>query len=236
MEKILRNNIGKEPRGVSPYNLDQWKSFKAIVEAMAVMDERERLGLQEMCRPYLCFREELDLFHKGHVEAHCTGACYEKGVSACCGFESIFTFFADQVVNVLFSSPEELAFLLATLRKPNTTRRCVYLGPAGCLWKVRPISCAMFFCDDVKQNFLQADPVLEREWKEKQREEKAFTWPDRQVLFDDLEKCFLARSVDSPFMYFHKSPGLLRVKAQARKNQAEKGEPFAEVTSRSTAK
>jgi hypothetical protein len=51
----------------------------------------------------------------------------------------------------------------------------------------------------------------------KQRE-KHFRWPDRPVLFDDLEKYFMAAGYSSPLMYLNNSPGLLRVKELARKS------------------
>ncbi|MFC1494817.1 hypothetical protein ACFL6W_06030 [Thermodesulfobacteriota bacterium] len=46
-------------------------------------------------------------------------------------------------------------------------------------------------------------------------DEKCFTWPDKPVLFDELEALFIKKDFDSPLMYFHKSPGLLRVKSEA---------------------
>ncbi len=236
MQKNRRWQRRERPRGISSYNLDQWTSFRAILEAMGAMDAAELQRLRETARPYLRFREELDLFHKRHVDGHCTTACFEKGISACCGFESIFTFFGDQVITVLFSDEEDMDSLLSPLTMPNTTGKCVYAGPAGCLWKVRPISCAMFFCDDVKKNILQNTEGIEGEWKEMQKREKEFTWPDRQVLFDDLEKCFMACNVDSPFMYFHKSPGLLRIKKQGRRNHGGKEAFPEEAISTSTAK
>jgi hypothetical protein len=51
----------------------------------------------------------------------------------------------------------------------------------------------------------------------KQRE-KHYRWPDRPVLFDDLEKYFMAAGYSSPLMYLNNSPGLLRVKELARKS------------------
>ncbi len=201
-----------EQPGDDGYNAGQWKGFKAIFDGLGKMEHGEIQSLRETARPYLTFREELDAFQKHHTEAHCAKACYETKVSACCGFESIYTFFADQVLTVLFSHEDDIAALLNVLTKPNRTKNCVYLGPAGCIWKVRPISCAMFFCDEVKSKILQGDPGIQEAWEQLRKREKEFTWPDRWVLFDHMEKYFMKRGVDTPFMYFHKSPGLLRVK------------------------
>jgi len=46
-------------------------------------------------------------------------------------------------------------------------------------------------------------------------ERQHFTWPDRPVLFDDLESYFLKTGCRSPLMYLHNSPGLLRIKQKA---------------------
>jgi len=35
------------------------------------------------------------------------------------------------------------------------------------------------------------------------RKEKQFTWPDKPILFDDLEELFLQASFQSPLMYCH---------------------------------
>ena len=49
-----------------------------------------------------------------------------------------------------------------------------------------------------------------------QRPAGAQTWPDRPVLFDELEKLFIKEGYDSPLMYCHKSPGLLRLKSKSK--------------------
>ena len=55
-------------------------------------------------------------------------------------------------------------------------------------------------------------PELKNQWEEFCRIKKRFTWPDRPVLFDDLEAFFIDLGCTSPLMYLHNSPGLLRVK------------------------
>jgi hypothetical protein len=44
---------------------------------------------------------------------------------------------------------------------------------------------------------------------------KSFRWPDRPVLFDQLEQVFMAVGCRSPLMYINTSPGLLRIKQKA---------------------
>ena len=158
------------------------------------------------------FRESLDRFQSEHFGPICRASCYDTGMSACCGFESIFTFFADMVIECLFSSMEEQAAILDVLRKPNRTKRCVYLGDKGCIWRIRPISCAMFVCEDTDNAAFENRPEAKAGWREYRRREREFTYPDRPILFDELEKYFRKLGVESVHMYFHRSPGLMRLK------------------------
>jgi len=197
------------------YNHDQWAGFQAIRQAYGNLSPSRRREIQTLLNPYLEFRRELEAFHERYFNDHCTGSCFETGLSACCGFESIITFFADQLVTFVQSSEEEMDRLLEVLQRANTTSNCVYLGPDGCMWRVRPVSCAMFLCEDARQTAFSRHPPAREAWKELQQREKAFTWPDRPVLFDDLEKIFMDLGLESPQLYFHRSPGLLWVKSRA---------------------
>ena len=73
----------------------------------------------------------------------------------------------------------------------------------------------MFFCEQAKETIFSANHPAQAVWEELQMQEKAYTYPNQPVLFDDLERYFVDLGADSPYMYFHKSPGLLRVKAQS---------------------
>jgi hypothetical protein len=200
---------------VSEYNREQWNSFQTIRQAVDTLPESVKEALRESLRPYLQFRHELDAFQEEYFIPICRPACFDTRLSACCGFESIFTFFADEVVTLLLSNPDDLSPLFDVLQRPNKTANCVYLGETGCLWKVRPISCAMFFCDEAKKTLFERSPEAEQRWLAFQDREKGFTRPTQKILFDDLEAFFLELKVDSPHMYFHKSPGLLRLKAKS---------------------
>lgn len=91
----------------------------------------------------------------------------------------------------------------------------MYLGAAGCRWRIKPIVCQMFLCGPSKAKVFRQHPEAESEWLELEQLRKKFTWPDRPVLFDILEKYFIAMGCASPLMYMHQSPGLLRVKQKA---------------------
>ena len=75
----------------------------------------------------------------------------------------------------------------------------------------------MFLCDRAKDTVFGSRPELKDRWDALARERKRFTWPDRPVLFDDLERTFMDAGCTSSLMYLHNSPGLLRVKKMSRK-------------------
>ena len=54
------------------------------------------------------------------------------------------------------------------------------------------------------------------EWNRLREEEKKYTWPDEPVLFDELEEIFIVEGIESPLMYFHRGPGLIRIKSKWR--------------------
>ena len=197
------------------YNREQWQSFAAVKAALDKMQDGEIAALRSAVEPYIAFRRELRGFHERFFAPHCMARCFETAQSACCGFESIFTFFSDQAITYLLSGPEERDRIFQALLRPFRSDRCVYLGPKGCVWVLPPISCAFFYCDAVKEHVFAADPEAASIWRHLREAEKAFTYPDRPVLFDTVEALFRAHGVDSPHMYFHKSPGLLRIKREA---------------------
>ena len=123
--------------------------------------------------------------------------------------------FADTVVNVLYATPVQLDRLEAVLNTVNGGHRCIYLGSDGCMWTVRPVGCAMFLCDRAMQTVFSNAPQVGKTWASLRRQEKLFKWPDRPVLFDQLEKVFLDIGCRSTLMHLNLSPGLLRVKKDA---------------------
>jgi hypothetical protein len=122
------------------------------------------------------------------------------------------------VINVLVSSDDEIDRLLEALQAPNSGLKCVYLGNKGCLWRVKPIVCEMFLCEDARKTVFGKALDAKAQWERLRRREKRYTWPDRPVLFDDLETLFIEAGHDSNLMYFHNSPGLLKVKSKAVKD------------------
>ncbi len=164
---------------------------------------------------YHAYRRRLDAFLDGHFREVCRASCYESRLSACCSREGIITFFADVVVNALASADADLDVLDGRLGQPNTGFKCIYLGPRGCLWRIRPLNCALFLCDAAERRILGPEPDLGRGWQALRDEAKCFRWPDRPVLFDDLEHWCMAAGYHSSLMYLNTSPGLLRVKRRA---------------------
>ena len=73
----------------------------------------------------------------------------------------------------------------------------------------------MFLCDPALCEVFSLRPELKTQWEALQHEKKRFSWPDRPVLFDQLEATFMAAGLKSSLMHMHNSPGLLRVKRLA---------------------
>jgi hypothetical protein len=199
----------------SEYQRDQWCSLTAIRDALAKMPEAELETLRGSLPAYLAFREELAAFHSRYFHEHCRLACYETGLSACCGFESIITLFADQLITCLLSEAADLEALIGVLERPNASGKCVFMDTKGCRWRLPPISCAMFYCDPAKQIVWQDEPEAAALFEELRRREKEFTHPVQPVLFDNLERGFRRMGLQTPHMYYHFSPGLVRIKAKA---------------------
>jgi hypothetical protein len=194
----------------------QSQQLEALQMARRYLDDRcRRQQVLALIGPYLDYRQRLDLFLTAHFQKVCSRSCYQSRLSACCAREAIITFFAEVVVNAVVSTGEGLDRMAQRLARPHTGEKCVYLGAEGCLWRIRPIVCALFLCDAAEQRVLAPDASLGRQWQTLRDEAKGFKWPDRPVLFDELEQRFIAAGCQSPLMYLHTSPGLLRVKRRA---------------------
>lgn len=197
----------------SPYNKEQLDAIRIVQHYFDECSDLEIESLKARLRPYLTFRRETEEFQRQHLSEICNRNCFTSWTSACCGREGIMTFFADVVINTLLSSKEELESLIQTLLYDPGGTKCVYLSnEKGCLWCLKPIVCEMFLCDQAKKTILEVNDHLKLEWEELKKKEKDFTWPNKPVLFDEIEEIFMNKGFDSPLMYCHKSPGLLRVK------------------------
>ena len=205
---------------MNSYQKEQTESYAMVQRHLATLSASERQALELQISDYLLFRDEVDIFLSDHFSNLCTKKCYQNKLSACCSREGIITFFGDMVVNTLVSCNEEINALLATLQKPNTGFKCIYLKDNGCMWRVKPIVCEMFLCEQAKKEVFREKAWAEDAWKELKQRKKLYTWPDRPVLFDDLERYFMDAGYSSPLMYLHNSPGLLRIKIQVKQQAA----------------
>lgn len=200
---------------MNAYHREQLEALLLVRTHLAGLPADDRRELEERIGDYLAFRAALDAFLGRHFGAVCTQSCYQSQRSACCSREGIVTFFADVVVNVLVSTDAACDRLAAVLAEPNEGFKCVYLGRAGCLWRVKPLVCAMFLCEPAAEAVFGRAPSAAATWQTLQQRARAFRWPDRPVLFDELEAVFMAAGRRSSLMYLHNSPGLLRVKQRA---------------------
>lgn len=203
---------------LNAYHKEQIETLNMVYCHLKSIAVQEKQHLLSQISDYLLFRDSVDEFLDEHFENICTQKCYQSKVSACCSREGIITFFGDVVVNVLISNETEIKALEMVLKKHNNGFKCIYLGDDGCLWRVKPIICEMFLCDTAKDLVFKEKASANKLWIELKQREKHFRWPDRPVLFDDLEKYFMTAGYSSPLMYLNNSPGLLRVKDLARKS------------------
>ncbi len=199
---------------MSSYNEEQAQALAMVRQYLTGPGDR-RQALLGALGSYLEFRQTTDRFLEDHFAALCTAKCYQDNLSACCSKEGIIAFFADVVVNATVSSEQELDAIASVLSRPNTGMKCVFLTPNGCLWKVKPIVCQMFVCNTAKKEVFQQNSELESQWDDLKKQEKTFTWPDKPILFNDLEKLFMDQGLSSSLMYLHNSPGLLMVKKKS---------------------
>jgi hypothetical protein len=200
---------------MNDYQKEQLETLLEVHRRCSDLSLPEKEKLNRMTADYLSFRAETASFLSEHFGSICTRNCYENEISACCSREGIITFFGDVAVNVLNSREEEIEAMAAALQKNNTGFKCIYLGPEGCLWHVKPIVCEMFLCDPGQKEVFGKNPGAGKFWKKLKKRQEEYTWPDRPVLFDALEEYFLETGYTSPLMYLHNSPGLLRVKKKA---------------------
>lgn len=200
---------------MNDYQIEQLDALKAVRRGLVRLGETKRIELTETTNDYIQFRQSTDRFLSLHFSDVCTHTCYLSRTSACCSKDGVITFFADTVVNALHATPAQVDRLEAALNKVNRGHRCVYLASYGCMWTVRPIVCAMFLCDRAMQSVFSDAPEAKREWNSLCRQAKSFKWPDRPVLFDDLERVFIDLGIQSTLMHLNLSPGLLRIKKNA---------------------
>jgi len=200
---------------MNSYQKEQAESISMVCHHLSSLSQPEIQLLREQMTDYLSFRDAVRGFLSDNFGEVCSKKCYQSHLSACCSREGIITFFADVVINALLSSDADMEALLAVLQKPNNGFKCIYLGPQGCLWKLKPIVCEMFLCDQAQEEVFKGNPGAESQWEELKKQEKTYRWPDRPILFDALERYFMDAGYSSSLMYLHNSPGLLRVKEQA---------------------
>ena len=207
---------------MNDYQKEQFDAFAMVQKYLTGLEDSKRGALKISASDYLAFRSDVDVFLSTHLSRLCSRRCYLSRRSACCSREGIITFFADIVIDVLISESNEIDSLMEILKKPNNGFKCIYLTDNGCRWRIKPIVCQMFLCDQAKQHVFGENAQLKKEWELLEQRRKQFTWPDQPVLFDELEEHFLEAGHASSLMYLHNSPGLLLVKKRGKKSRSEK--------------
>jgi hypothetical protein len=199
---------------MSDYQSEQIDALRMVRRHLKNLSPAELQELKDEAGEYLDFRREVHSFLRDDFSSVCNLTCFHRRRSACCSRDGIITFFADVVINALVSDTELLDRLEAVLQIENNGYKCIYLGENGCLWTVKPIVCEMFLCDVSQKEVFASDRRLKAKWEELQERRNRFTWPDKPILFDDIEKRCIEAGLKSTLMYLHNSPGLLRIKRQ----------------------
>lgn len=200
---------------MNTYQNEQFEALMQVRKQLTRMAASTKTKLEKEIQPYLEFRRRLEAFLNENLGNFCTRACFESQTSACCSKDGIITFWADVVINVICSKGEDLTALAQAIKNPAFPNKCIYLSAEGCIWKVRPLVCAMFVCDQVQRDVIDRCAELKTAWEMHGKCAKSFRWPDKPVLFDRLEMIFMNLGCQSPLMYINNSPGLLRVKQKA---------------------
>jgi len=208
---------------VTPYQKEQAESLAVVMRHLTALSGAGKTSLRSLIADYLTFRKSVETFLSEQFTAVCNQKCFRSRVSACCSRDGIVTFFADHVINALESGVTALERLDAALYSPHQGVKCVYLAENGCLWRIKPVVCEMFLCDTAKEKVFAEKPTEQRRWEEFEEKKKQYTWPDRTILFDTLEKIFMDAGYNTALMYLHNSPGLLRVKRMAAEKSKDQG-------------
>ena len=201
--------------GAMDYRREQLYSQEAVRGYFEAAAPQEKTRLLDACRDYLRFRADVAQFQVRFFAARCHSACFQQQRRACWNKDGIISFVADLVINAVVSTSAELEALVHGLRHPRADMKCLYLGPEGCRWRLKPIVCEMFVCDSAKEEVFGRCEAAGEAWARLKKTELTFRWPDRPVLFDAIEARFLAAGIRSSLMYLHNSPGLLRIKRKA---------------------
>ena len=201
---------------MNTYQKEQLAALQMVHRHLQAISASEKQFLTELTAEYHAYRQDVDLFLKKYLACICTQKCYQSRLSACCSKDGIITFFADVVINGLVASPAQIQSLNQILQTPHRGHKCIYLGPDGCRWQLKPIVCEMFICEPAQKQVFDAMPKVRKQWEALNQLKKRFTWPDQPVLFDTIEAHFIKAGFSSALMYLHNSPGLLRVKQRAQ--------------------
>jgi hypothetical protein len=197
---------------MNTYQEEQLDALVMIRRHLGELSAAETGALTAEIADYLDFRDRVADFLETHFTDICTEKCYASRLSACCSKDGIVAFWADVAVNALTAEKDALDLLEQAIRQPANDFKCIFLSSTGCLWRVKPIVCELFLCDEAERRVFDSNPAALKAWEAVKEEKKRFTWPDRPVLFEYLEVFFMNRGCASPLMYIHNSPGLLRIK------------------------
>ncbi|RJP84292.1 MAG: hypothetical protein C4518_19765 [Desulfobacteraceae bacterium] len=197
---------------MNAYQAEQLEALRMVRQLLGALSEAEAGTLKADIADYRRFRSQVAGFLDAHFKDICTEKCFSSRLSACCSKNGIITFFADVVVNALVSDDEDLDRIEWAIQNPANAFKCIFLSEGGCLWRIKPVVCEFFLCDEAENRAFGDNPEAKKQFEVFKEIKKHFTWPDKPVLFERLEEFFLSRGCRSSLMYIHFSPGLSRIR------------------------
>jgi hypothetical protein len=197
---------------MNDYQAEQLEALRMVRQHLYALPEAEIAALKADIADYLVFRSQITDFLDIYFKDTCTEKCFASSLSACCSKDGIIAFFADVVVNALVSEDGDLDRIEWAIQSPARADKCIFLAQGGCVWRIRPVVCTFFLCDEAESRAFGDNPEAAAQWASLKEIKKHFTWPNKPVLFECLEDFFISRGCRSPLMYIHFSPGLARIR------------------------
>ena len=197
---------------MNAYQSEQLEALRMVRRHLNALTDAELTALKAEIVDYQAFRSQVGSFLDAHFKGICTEKCFAGRLSACCSKDGIIAFFADVAVNALASDDADLDRIEAAIQRQASAVKCIFLSEHGCLWRIKPVVCTFFLCDEAENRAFGDDPEAAAKWAALKEMKKDFTWPDKPVLFERLEDFFISRGCRSSLMYLHFSPGLSKIR------------------------
>ena len=160
---------------MNAYQAEQIAAFELIRLHLPKLKKQLHRTQADPLEAYLAFRQETDRYFDQYFAGICNTTRYQNQHSACCSRDGIITFFADMVINILYSNGSVLDRMALRLQTPHLGLKCLYLSPGGCMWTIKPVVCQMFLCERAQLEVFSQCPQAREQWDTLTRRRRDFT-------------------------------------------------------------